>query len=146
MKKILLILLVATLVFACSCAAPTEKLTTPTNSVDTAKWSQYSDYELLKLTIKSEQNEFRQFSAVQMTAEEWKEYMLENCESFRALMLRDTALKSIEEYARTVVEQYQGDLASFRRENFVLLITTVHPEMQEQFMDFEFTFQPRTDE
>ena len=156
MKRLIFALAVICVVFLVGCQSADPTVTTlapqkPVNdasvdSFDPDEWKGYSDLELMEMTMSSSQNEFRQFSAVQMTAEEWKDYMLTDCEPFRALMLRDTAMKSIEEHAQTVVEQYQGDLASFRRENFVLLITTVLPEMQEQFMDFEFTFQPRTDE
>jgi len=157
MQKIVLAILVVMLFIICGCAGKTADGTPgqsnpttingpeqPTDPVNTDEWAEFSDYELMEMTMASSQNEFRQFSAVWMTAEEWKDYMLENCEPLKALMLRDTAMESLEEHTQTVIDQYQGDLASMRSENFALLAMTLHPQMEELLQDIEISYPPKT--
>lgn len=156
MKRLILALAVICALFLAGCQSADPTVTTlvppkPVNdasvdSFDPAEWKGYSDLELLELTMESDQNEFRQLCAVWMTAEEWKENMLENCEPFRALMLRDTALKSLEEHTVAVVEQYKDEFGGMLAENFVLLVQTVHPGMKELLREYEITFAPRIPE
>ena len=156
MKKIALLLAVALLFGLTACqptvsdavtTAPTLPTTTPEpeDELDLAYWAQFSDYELLEKAIKSETMAFRQLSAVYMTAQEWKDYVLEYCTPIRALMLRDTAHASIEEHAADLAEKYK-DEPLFCAENFVLFIVTLQPEMQQQFPDFEYQWPPRANE
>ena len=156
MKRVLFVLLSVLLIVLCGCeqesstnnptqTTPSSNIEYPTNPFDKTGWSEYSDYELMEMTMESDQNEFRQLCAVWMTAEEWREYILENCEPFRALMLRDTALKSLEEHTVSVVEQYKDEFGGMPAENFVLLVQTVHPKMMEQLQDYKITFPPRTE-
>ena len=154
MKKLALIMALLSVLCLSACRMEDPAMTTvsPTNpsnmsssdTFDPAEWSGYSDYELMEMTMESDQNEFRQLCAVWMTAEEWREYMLENCEPFRALMLRDTALNSLEEHTVALVEQYKDEYGGMPAENFVLLVQTVHPKMMEQLQDYKITFLPRT--
>lgn len=154
---VLIALLIIALFLVCGCAdkpdasAPVQTNPTTQNSAEQSteplnkdKWAEYSDYELMEMVMDSSQNEFRQFSAVWMTAEEWKEYMLNNCDPFRALMLRDTAKESLKAHILTVIHAYQGDLASVRAENFALLAMTIYPELQVQLQDIVISYPPRT--
>ena len=147
MKKLILFITVACFLClsGCQTAEPIVTTVTQSDSFNYAKWKEYSDLELMQLTMESEQIDFRQFSAVYMTAEEWQDYMLDNCEPFRALMHRETALESIKEHTLAVADQYKDEFGGLPSENFVLLVMTVHPEMKEQLKDYEITFPPRTE-
>ena len=152
MKKLAL-LLAAALVFvltACrsgvlepSTTFPADPTTTLEEALDVAYWTQFSDYELLEKAIESETMAFRQLSAVYMTAQEWKDYVLEHCTPIRALMLRDTAQAAIEQYGVSLAEEYQDEPMS-RAENFVLFVVTKYPQMQKQFSDYEYLWPPAT--
>lgn len=153
MKKIYVAFLIGALFLICDCAEskpvqtdPTAQIVgeQPTDPIQYDEWAEYSDYELMEMTMASAQNEFRQFSAVWMTAEEWKDYMLENCEPLHALMLRDSAKESLKSHIMTVIRGYQGDLASVRAENFALLAMTIYPELQAQLQDIVICYPPRT--
>lgn len=105
-----------------------------------ACWAKFSDYELLEKAIESDTMAFRQLSAVYMTAQEWKDYVLEHCTPIRALMLRDTAFASVEEHAADLVAQHESDPTQMRVDNFVLFVVTMYPEMEQQFVDYEYTW------
>ena len=124
---------------------PTGPIASPESGqeLDLAYWAQFSDYELLEKAIQSETMAFRQLSAVYMTAQEWKDYVLEHCTPIRALMLRDTAQAAIEQYGFSLAEEYQDEPLS-RAENFVLFVVTQYPQMQKQFSDYEYVWPPAT--
>ena len=146
MKKIAIILAVLLFVL-CGCSHrpaatdPTGSIASPESGqeLDLAYWAQFSDYELLEKAIQSETMAFRQLSAVYMTAQEWKDYVLEHCTPIRALMLRDTAFASVEEHTADLVAQHESDPTQMRVDNFVLFVVTLYPEMEQQFVDYEYT-------
>ena len=147
MKKIAIILAVLLFVL-CGCSHrpaatdPTGPVASPESSqeLDLAYWAQFSDHELLEKAIESDTMSFRQLSAVNMTAQEWKDYVLEHCTPIRALMLRDTAFASVAEHAADLVAQYEDASTRMRVDNFVLFLVTLYPEMEEQFVDYEYTW------
>lgn len=152
MKKFVWIMAVALLFVLTACqpaatgvvtTAPTAPTASPEDELDVAYWSQFSDYELLEKAIQSETMAFRQLSAVNMTAQEWKDYVLEHCTPIRALMLRDTAQAAIEQYGVSLAEEYQDEPLP-RAENFVLFVVTQYPQMQKQFSDYEYVWPPAT--
>ena len=149
MKKFVLIMAVALIFVLTACqpaatgvvtTAPTAPAALPEDELDVAYWSQFSDYELLEKAIESDIMSFRQFSAVNMTAQMWKDYVLEHCTPIRALMLRDTAFASVEEHAVDLVAQYENNPTQMRVDNFVLFVVTLYPEMEQQFVDYEYTW------
>lgn len=150
MKKIAIMLAVLLFVL-CGCSHrpaatdPTGPVASPESSqeLDLAYWAQFSDHELLEKAIESDTMSFRQLSAVNMTAQEWKDYVLEHCTPIRALMLRDTAQAAIEQYGASLAEEYQDEPLS-RAENFVLFVVTQYPQMQKQFSDYEYVWPPAT--
>ena len=145
MKKIAIILAVLLFVL-CGCSHrpastdPTGPTAAPEDELDLAYWGEFSDHELLEKAIQSETMAFRQLSAVNMTAEEWKDYVLEHCTPIRALMLRDTAFASVAEHAADLVAQLESDPTQMRVDNFVLFVVTLYPEMEQQFVDYEYTW------
>lgn len=148
----LLLLFLVLIALLCGCADqasktdPTTEPTVPTTTpepeqeLDLAYWGQFSDYELLEKAIESETIIFRQLSAVHMTAEEWKDFVLARCTPIRALMLRDTAFASVAEHAADLVAQHEDDPTKMRVDNFVLFVVTLYPELEQQFGDYEYTW------
>ncbi|MBQ7415586.1 MAG: hypothetical protein IJW14_00940 [Oscillospiraceae bacterium] len=143
MKNVILIMTMICLLCLTACQKVKPTATNPSSSnpshaialddFDPALWNEYSDYELIEMTLESPENEFRHFSAVRMTGGEWKDYMLENCDPFRALMLRDTAEESLKQHSFELVTNCSN---AFTAENFAELVVAVVPEMKEELHEY----------
>lgn len=84
-------------------AAPTQPTEAPT------PLSEHSDFELIEATVKSDVCSHRtvpSYEVRKFTDQEWVLYMMENCDAFRELMFRDTALESLEHYAPVLFARY----------------------------------------
>ena len=99
-------------------------------------WSQYSDYELMEMTLKSDANAYKHNSPIYMLSRQWLIYMMEHCEPFKELMFRETALQSMKEHTLELLTQYRDEKAGMLAKSFAELVVTLLPEMQEELSEF----------
>lgn len=152
MRRMLIALLTLSVLALCGCAeepvptGSTEPSTTQSMEVQPTPpaseptegqtdWSQYSDYELMEMTLKSDANAYRSFSPIYMLDREWLLYMMEYCEPFKELMFRETALESMEMYTADLLVRYKDEKSGMLALSFAELIGMLLPELEEEFFE-----------